>query len=96
MLGVLMASTQLLAQNRTVSGKVTDPQGAGIPNASVSVKGTSFGTITSADGSFSLAVPANNNTLIVSSVGYQDQQISIEGKSYPLSSQNQIHYWYHK
>lgn len=81
MLGVFMACTQLLAQNRTVSGKVTDPQGAGIPNASVSVKGTSFGTITSADGSFSLTVPANNNTLVVSSVGFQDQQISIDGKS---------------
>ena len=81
MLGVLMASTQLLAQNRTVSGKVTDPQGTGIPNASVSVKGTSFGTITTADGSFSLSVPANNNTLVVSSVGYQDQQIAINGQT---------------
>jgi len=48
-----------LAQNRTVTGKVTDDKGSPLSNASVIVKGTNLGTSTSADGSFSLSVPSN-------------------------------------
>ena len=46
MLGMLLFCAQLLAQNRTISGKVTDDRGVGVPNASVTVKGTTVGTTT--------------------------------------------------
>ena len=57
-----------LAQNRTISGKVTDENGKAVTNASVLVKGTRIGTITKTDGSFTLTVPGNAKTLLFSSL----------------------------
>lgn len=81
MLGVIVICTQLLAQNRTVTGRVVNAQGAGVPNASVIVRGTTLGTTTAADGSFTITVPSNARTLVVSSVGFQDYEISILNQS---------------
>jgi hypothetical protein len=51
--------TGLMAQEKTITGKVTDETGNPIANASVLVKGTKTGTVTKSDGSFLLKVPAN-------------------------------------
>src|SRR5437667_7120021 len=78
----LIISQFAIAQNRTVTGKVTDSKdGNGIRGISVIVKGTGVGTQTSADGSFSLNVPANANTLLISSIGYASQEVDIAGKT---------------
>lgn len=79
LLGVVFITVQLLAQ-RTVSGKVTDDKGSPIPNASVLVKGTTTGTATKADGSYSLTVPANAKALIFSSVNMTAIEVPL-GKS---------------
>ena len=81
MLGMLCMVTQLLAQSRTISGRVTDEKGAPIPNASVIIKGTSTGVTTAADGSFSINLPANANTLVISSVGYAAQEANVTNQS---------------
>lgn len=81
MLGMLLLSMQLLAQNRTITGRVTDANGAPIPNASVQVKGTTVGTITGSDGTFSLAVPATARALVVSAVGQTAQELPITSQS---------------
>jgi TonB-linked SusC/RagA family outer membrane protein len=73
--------TQLMAQNRTVSGKVTDEKGAAVGNASVIVKGTTIGTTTKADGTFSLSVPSSAKALIVSSLNFAPKELSIGGKN---------------
>lgn len=79
---VLLITVQLLAQDaRTISGKITDDGGKGLPAASVSVKGTRLGTTTDASGNFTLTVPANATTLVVSSIGYAETEISISGKT---------------
>src|SRR4030095_5016163 len=65
------------AQERTITGKITDDTGSPIPNASEMVKGTTTGTITRADGTFSLTIRSNAKTLVVSSVNFDDQQLSI-------------------
>ena len=80
---VLVLSLQVAnAQDKTVTGKVTDSKdGSPVVGASVQAKGTRTGTSTRADGTFSLAVPSSVNTLVISSVGYATQEISIEGKS---------------
>src|SRR5215204_3139609 len=80
-LGVIVLSAQLLAQNRTVTGTVTDDKGNPLPNASVTVKGSSQGTVTDEKGTFTLVLPANGNSLIVSSVGYGQQEIAINNRS---------------
>ncbi|MEJ8758208.1 TonB-dependent receptor [Pontibacter sp. H259] len=62
---------QAVAQNRTVSGKVTDQSTSqGLPGVAVIVKGTSVGTATAADGSYTLNVPADAKTLVFRFIGY--------------------------
>lgn len=56
-MALLLYSMQLLAQNRTITGKVTGSDGLPIPNASVIIKGTSLGTTTNMEGIFTLSVP---------------------------------------
>ncbi|NML21178.1 TonB-dependent receptor [Pseudoflavitalea sp. G-6-1-2] len=67
----------LWAQNKTVKGKVTDAKGLPVAGASVQVKGTSIGTTTSTDGTFTLTVPADAASLVISGVGYADQTVAI-------------------
>ncbi len=69
------------AQNREVSGTVTDPDGAPIIGASVFVKGTSTGTTTSSEGTFSVTAPANG-TLMVAFIGYRTQEVAVAGKTH--------------
>lgn len=59
------------AQTGTVSGRVTDAKNEGIPGATVLVEGTSLGSSSNVDGTFSIAnVPAGPHTLVISFVGY--------------------------
>lgn len=66
------------SQQRTVTGKVTDAKsGIGIQGVSVTVKGTQSGTTSLSDGTFSLRVPENTQTLIFSSIGYGVKEVDI-------------------
>ena len=66
-----------LAQT-TVNGKVTAANGSPLENASVQVRGSNTGTVTDANGMFSLKVPAGNNrALIVSLVGYASKTLAV-------------------
>jgi TonB-dependent starch-binding outer membrane protein SusC len=78
----LTLSLSLLAQDRVVTGKVTDSKDATpVVGASILVKGTTVGTATNAEGNFSFSVPASGKTLVVSSVGFNTIEIDITGKS---------------
>ncbi|HVG41945.1 MAG TPA: SusC/RagA family TonB-linked outer membrane protein, partial [Chitinophagaceae bacterium] len=81
LLGVLALSTHLLAQNRTITGRILDAQNNGIPNASVSVKGTTVGTVTGPDGGYSISVPPTAKSLVVSSVGMTEQELPIGNRT---------------
>ena len=62
---------QVHAQNRSLSGRVTDrSNGQALPGVTVLVKGTTVGVSTNVDGSFSVDVPASATTLVISSIGY--------------------------
>jgi TonB-linked SusC/RagA family outer membrane protein len=66
------------AQERTVSGKVTDvTDGSGLPGVNVVVQGTTKGTTTDADGNFNMTLGPNENALIFSFVGYQSQTVTV-------------------
>jgi TonB-dependent starch-binding outer membrane protein SusC len=81
MLLALVAQVSL-AQNKTVTGKVTDSKdGSGIGGASVSAKGSRSATQTAADGTFSLSVDNSVTILVISYVGFTAQEVSIDGKS---------------
>jgi TonB-linked SusC/RagA family outer membrane protein len=68
------------AQN-IVKGVITSKDGSALSGVSVIVKGTKTGTQTASDGSFTITVPSNSNTLIVSAVGYSRQEVLIGGQS---------------
>src|SRR5687768_727270 len=76
-MGLLLLNVQLLAQNRTISGRVTDEGGNPLSDVSVVVKGTSTGTTTKADGTYSLSVPSNARTLVFTFVGLDPMEMSI-------------------
>ncbi|CAG5069572.1 TonB-dependent receptor P39 [Dyadobacter sp. CECT 9623] len=74
---MLSFATLAVAQDRKVTGKVTDVAGVGIPGATVVVKGTQSGTNTNADGEFSMNVASSNATLIISFVGYKTMEVQV-------------------
>ncbi|HVG41038.1 MAG TPA: TonB-dependent receptor [Chitinophagaceae bacterium] len=76
---LLFISFAAVAQDRVVTGRVTDTSGTGMPGVSVTVRNATKGTSTGSDGRFSLSVPANATTLVVTSVGYGTQEASIAG-----------------
>ena len=65
-----------MAQTRRVSGKVIAAEDSSpVPGAGVIVSGTTLGTVTGADGAFSLNVPADAKTLVVSCLGMKTQEV---------------------
>jgi TonB-dependent starch-binding outer membrane protein SusC len=75
------ASFALWAQERSISGKITDgDSGEAVPGVTVVIKGTSRGTITDFDGFYKLAV-SDNDILQVSFIGYQTQQVEIGART---------------
>lgn len=70
-------SVVLWAQERTVSGKVTNSSDGGVlPGVSIVVKGTTRGTTTDNEGNYRVTVP-NNATLIFSYIGYLRQEVRV-------------------
>lgn len=72
---------QLLAQNRTIKGKVTDEKGNIIPNATILVKGTTIGTTTDNNGNFVITVPNGAKSLEISSLNFSTQTIVLGAKT---------------
>ncbi|MDR0756633.1 MAG: carboxypeptidase-like regulatory domain-containing protein, partial [Tannerella sp.] len=72
---LIVISSKELLQSVSVTGTVTDETGETIPGVNVSVKGTTIGTITDADGRFSLDVPNAASVLVISYIGYATQEI---------------------
>ena len=70
------------AQERSVTGKVTAAEdGVPLPGVNVVVKGTSLGTVTNAEGTYTLNVPANSTTLVFSFIGLSSQEVEIGGRT---------------
>lgn len=79
--GMLCFAWPAAAQNKTVTGKVTDAQGgAALSGVSVTVKGEKTGTSTDAEGRFSISVPAGG-TLVFSAIGFATQEIAVGNQS---------------
>lgn len=77
LLFLFLASTAVYAQRATITGTVSDEQGAPLTGATVQVKGTNMGTITDIDGKFSLEVPGPNSILVFSFVGYVQRELQV-------------------
>ncbi len=64
----------------TVSGKVTDDNGDPLPGASVTVVGTTTGTVTDIDGNYTITVP-DGATLIFSYIGFEAMRVAVDNRS---------------
>ena len=88
-------STHLLAQSPTIRGTVRDDQNQPLPGVNVVVKGTTNGTLTNADGTFTFS-PAritNRDVLVFSFIGYTTQEVPFTGQTMlnlQLRADNQV------
>ena len=80
--GIGLLSSQALAQNRTVSGKVTASEtGETLPGVNVLVKGTSTGTVTDVDGNYRISVNSENSVIVFSFIGYETLEEAVGNRS---------------
>lgn len=70
-----------MAQNHEVRGTVYDSDNEPVIGASVVIKGTTTGVYTDTDGNYKLSLKDPNSTLVISFVGYDPAEISVEGRS---------------
>lgn len=73
---LVLASFSALAQ-RTVTGRIVDSQGTGMPGVNVIVKGTSAGTTSDSEGRYAIAVNNDAALLIFSFIGYASQEVPV-------------------
>ncbi|MDR1682132.1 MAG: TonB-dependent receptor, partial [Candidatus Symbiothrix sp.] len=77
---MLASSIGLFAQQREITGRVTsDADPNGVIGATVTAKGSANGTVTDISGNFKLSVPENTQTLVVSYLGMETQEVPIRG-----------------
>ena len=82
LLFMALGTLTLFGQSREITGTVTGADdGAPLPGVSVSVKGTSIGTITDMNGIYSLGVPQNSEALMFSFVGMATQEVTVDNQS---------------
>jgi TonB-linked SusC/RagA family outer membrane protein len=65
------------AQQKTISGKVTDQTGSPIPGVTVVIKGTTTGTISNIDGNYQMVIPTETRILTYSYVGMKSQDVEV-------------------
>uniref|UniRef100_UPI0036D91ADF carboxypeptidase-like regulatory domain-containing protein n=1 Tax=Devosia albogilva TaxID=429726 RepID=UPI0036D91ADF len=79
---LMFIAVTAMAQDRTITGTVTSSDDKlPIPGVSVKVKGTSVGVSTGADGTYSLKLPSGSNTIVFSSLGFAQREISVGSSS---------------
>lgn len=79
---IMGAAFFAVAQEHVVSGKVTDAgDGSALPGVNVVLKGTTFGTVTNSEGTYSLSLPSSGGTLVFSFIGLQTQEVAVSGQT---------------
>lgn len=76
---IILSKKSAVLDPVTVSGKVVDEQRNPLPGVSVKVKGIAIGTLTDANGNYSIRVPDGNSILIFSYVGFVHQEVPVNG-----------------
>src|SRR4051812_37632199 len=72
-----LLSSLSYAQDRQISGIVSDEKNAALTGATVSVKGTTIVASTDVNGKFSLTLPRDRKTLLVTYVGMQPREVTV-------------------
>jgi Ca-activated chloride channel homolog len=82
-IAVLLTALAMLAftATRTITGKVTDRTGQPLPGVSVTLEGSSLGTVTDGDGNYSITIDRNDGKLRFTFIGYKEAVEKINGRS---------------
>jgi TonB-dependent SusC/RagA subfamily outer membrane receptor len=80
-LAILLFSSAVYAQERVVNGVVTEADGSTLPGVSIQLKGTSQGTVTGIDGSYSIRLQGDSDVLIFSYIGFETVEVSVGNRS---------------
>jgi len=80
-LSMVLSSSIIFAQEKTITGKVTGQGEGPLPGVNVTVQGTTIGAITDLNGGFVIKVPSTAVVLVFSSIGYTTQQVTIGTQS---------------
>jgi TonB-linked SusC/RagA family outer membrane protein len=67
--------------DQTITGKVTDDAGEGLPGVSVVLKGTTVGTVTDQDGNYSISVPDGSAVLVFSFIGFISEEVAVGNRT---------------
>jgi hypothetical protein len=78
---LLLTVFSAFAQDRRVTGVVSDPAGTGIPGATILIKGTQLGSNTDAEGRFAVNARSDKDVLVISFVGYKTKEITVGNQS---------------
>jgi TonB-linked SusC/RagA family outer membrane protein len=78
---LLLCSVPGFAQSRPVTGTVSDVSGEPLIGVNVLVKGTTNGTMTDFEGSYTIQVPGNNAVLVFSYIGYITEEIAVGSRT---------------
>lgn len=78
---LLLSGHTWAQQTSAVRGQVNDDKNEGLPGVSVVVKGTQTGTVTDANGRYSINMPNRGGTLTFSFIGYVSQEVPVSGRS---------------
>lgn len=76
-LALVLCAIGVTVAQRTVTGKVSDASGSPLIGASILVKGTSSGTVTDVDGTYSISVPEGSTVLVFTYTGFSTQEITL-------------------
>lgn len=77
LLMLMLSFTVLFAQEKSVTGSVTDENSESLPGVNVIVKGTTLGTITDVDGNFKITVPSGKSVLQFSFIGFENKEVDV-------------------
>ncbi|MBK0378907.1 SusC/RagA family TonB-linked outer membrane protein [Mucilaginibacter segetis] len=72
-----MSAVTAFAQQKQVTGVVTDQQGITLPGVTIAVKGTSVRAVTDVKGKFSIELPSPQGTLVFSFIGMQQREVTV-------------------
>src|SRR5215217_4642579 len=78
---LLFTSLSAFAQDRTITGKVSDEKDQGLPGVAVTVKGSTRGTNADAEGNYSVSGVKDSDVLVFSSIGYLKQELSVGNRT---------------
>lgn len=80
-ISAMMTCMAVSAQDRSITGRITDEKSQPIAGASIAVKNSTAGTSTDANGNFTINVPSSGKTLVISAVGFVLQEVALTNRS---------------